>query len=109
MHPLLVRYTYILVMIAGPAALLLLAAWDPQLRPPGFRWLITLLAAWKAAVILGKPGRYVFWGIAALFNPLIPVCLHNRLAWMLLDLLAAAAFFFAPLFTRNQSENGRSK
>ena len=34
----------------------------------------------------------IFIGIAILFNPLVPVYLHNKGIWLPLDLLAAACF-----------------
>tara|TARA_Y100001970_G_C14145955_1_gene809826 strand:- start:1056 stop:1424 length:369 start_codon:yes stop_codon:yes gene_type:complete len=54
----------------------------------------------------------LYAGIAILFNPILPVYLHNKGIWVVLDIMTAAAFMWAALksnWNKNNSIKGVKK
>lgn len=47
--------------------------------------------------------------IAILFNPIIPIYLHSKAVWMIIDVFTAVCFLTQPLFLCTKCEKGISK
>ena len=87
------------------AALLLLALAE---LPIGYYTLLRIVVTIGAVAVVANEYKqgFNFWVItfgitAIIFNPILPIYLHNKTAWMPIDLIAAALFIIKAFLINN--------